>query len=264
MESRPFAQVVNLHTGIIPERKRINFFESNNSRLRYNDLYRIHILYSHKLLKEDNKLLFMEDSILTYDSLYELLRQEKFHKEIQKIEPHFFSQVMTYLTEKKSVLATQETKHTSFDAATVQKTRKQIENIHKMIKELYERRESKIIQMALFASRIGSEMQEKHVLLPLEFQLYRALTDELTLFRQGILHNVLTGKKPDVIREKLFSGQKKEQDFRLIRFLHSVPRFVSEDLASYGPYNEEDVALLPSPLSDVLVSRQHAELISSR
>ena len=45
----------------------------------------------------------------------------------------------------------------------------------------------------------------------------------------------------------------------MIKFNHAVPKFVGEDLEVYGPFEENDMANLPSKIADVLVSKGRAE-----
>ena len=49
------------------------------------------------------------------------------------------------------------------------------------------------------------------------------------------------------------------RETKLVRFLHSVPKFVGKELEEYGPFEEEDVASLPAELADVLVRKGRAE-----
>ena len=106
-----------------------------------------------------------DDAIITYEKLYEVLRLEKYKKELQKIDSDFFPKVIKYLEEKKAILQAQESKDSVFASQSVAKTKRQLENTKMILKELYERREGKIIQMALFNSRTNVDLQETDSLL---------------------------------------------------------------------------------------------------
>ena len=122
-----------------------------------------------------------KDSLITYETLYEILRLEKHHTEPQRIDPQFFSQVSKYLSEKQKILLSQEGKESVFSSQNVIKTRKQVESIQKILKELYEKRESKIVQSALLISRTMGKAQDIEGLLPEEKDLY------LELIRQTLI-----------------------------------------------------------------------------
>ena len=105
--------------------------------------------------------------VITYEMLYEILREEKTKKEMAKLSPDFFVNVISYIEEKKATLESQQKKASVFTLTETIKTKKQLENIHRILKELYERRESKIIQLALFQSR-SNEITDTSMLLDIE------------------------------------------------------------------------------------------------
>src|SRR3989338_8127493 len=100
-----------------------------------------------------------DEGIITYEKLYEVLRLEKYKKDLQKLEHDFFTKVIKYLDEKKSILQSQENRDSVFASQSIAKTKRQVENAKMILKELYERMEGKIIQMALFNSRTGERTQ---------------------------------------------------------------------------------------------------------
>ena len=204
-----------------------------------------------------------KDAIITYETLFEILRLEKYRKELQKLDQNFFENVSKYLEEKKSILHSQETKENMFAQQNIEKTRKQLENIQKILKELYEKRESKIVQLALFCSRTKSKLQDDSVLLEEEKKMYEHMVEQLDNFRAGIQDNLLEGKKPEIIlRTKDIKIQAEDHSKnRLVRFTHAVPKFVGEDLNTYGPFEAEDVANLPVKVSEVLIKNNRAEQI---
>jgi len=179
-----------------------------------------------------------EDSLITYEKLYDILRAEKFKKEIQKLEPEFLEKVTRYLNEKRIILQGYESKDNMFASQSITKTKKQLENARTLLNELYERREGKITQAALFNARTNSPIQDPDALLEEEKQLYNRLIEILSSYRKGILDNILQGKKPELKEEK---KEKKLQENKLIRFLQEVPQFMGEDMNNYGPFKPEDM-----------------------
>ncbi|MDO8556234.1 MAG: hypothetical protein Q7R96_03610 [Nanoarchaeota archaeon] len=195
-------------------------------------------------------------SVLTYESLYEALRREKTAPDLQILSKEFFRQVVEYLEEKEALLK----KHQ--DPIELQKSQLQLANIKKMIREVYERRESKIFQLSLFASRTH-EKPDLSPLLPEEKELFNSFLELLNDFREGILTNMLAARqvvlKPKAKPLKTELGEAKST--QTIRLLHAVPQFVGDDLQIYGPFEPEDVAAVPMKVAEVLVQKGRAENI---
>ena len=116
----------------------------------------------------------MADVVITYETLYEILRREKFREELQKLNETFFQDIVNYIKDKKSILESQQNKVSIFTSVETSKTKRQIENTVKILNELYERRESKIVRMAMFSSR-SEDNVEIGALLPEEKELYDKL-----------------------------------------------------------------------------------------
>ena len=107
----------------------------------------------------------MDDVSITYEKLYGLLRKEKDSHEIQELDKTFFSDVVGYLKEKTSFMDEAAGKTDLFSAAERENTAIQLKNIRRLVKELYDRRESKIIALAMNKSRTGSDIIDTSALL---------------------------------------------------------------------------------------------------
>ena len=203
----------------------------------------------------------MSKVVITYDTLYEILRREKFRKELQKLDDNFFDNTLNYLNDKSKIYESQKEKDSIF-SSEFKKTEKTLENTKKILKELYEKRESKIIMLALFSSRTAPTEDDIIAMLPEEKRLYSTLLDDLTKFRKDILQNLLENKQPKVEGKSIKSENQDSKS--LIRFLHAVPKFVGEDLTIYGPFDAHDVANLPKGIANVLITKERAEKIEAR
>ncbi len=199
-------------------------------------------------------------NIITYDTLYDLLRKEKFSIDLQPIPQSFFKETINYLKEKEVILKNQE-KDTIF-TLEIEKTRKQIENVKKLLKELYEKREKKIIDQALSSSRTEIKNKEMN-LLPEEEQFYKELTTLLTEYRGNILLRVLSKKQPKQKEEPKEIKTEDNNNLKLIRFLTEIPKFIGTDLNVYGPFEREDLANLPKDIAKTLIEKKRAEEIKS-
>lgn len=205
-----------------------------------------------------------KEVVITYETLYELLRIEKLRPELQKLDESFFKDIVNYIQEKKAILDSQKAKDSVFTQIEAEKTKRQIVNILKIVRDLYEKRENKILQLALIASRTGQE-NKVPVMLTEEKELYKLILDSLSKFRQNILHNILEAKTPEIIEKEkpkeIKTLQKPENSTKLIRFLHELPKFVGTDLKTYGPFDKEDVAHLPTEVANLLIKKEKAEEI---
>lgn len=212
------------------------------------------------MLNKSNILESSMDSTITYDILYELLRKEKYSTELQKIDQNFFKDVIRYLDEKESIIENQKSKESIF-SSEVQKTQIQLNNARKVLKELYERRENKIMQLALFSSKIN-EKPDLSPLLSEELHIYNEILKILNLGRESILTNVLNKKLPMIEKEKPKELKTISEETRLIRFLHAVPKFVGTDLNIYGPFEQEDLGNIPLKIADLLIEKKRAEEVT--
>lgn len=197
----------------------------------------------------------MSDINITYETIYELLRKEKYETELQPLPQTFFSNVIEYLGEKQTILESQKSQNSIFSKET-EKTEKQIQNVKRILKELYEKRENKIIQLTLFSSRTNLSHEYQNM-LPEEQEFFNSLLKLLDNYRTGILDNILNLKFPVLSPPKDIKTENKETS-KLIRFIHPVPKFVGEDLKIYGPFSEEDIANIPARAAQILITKKRA------
>ncbi|MFC1800688.1 hypothetical protein ACFLYT_01395, partial [Nanoarchaeota archaeon] len=129
---------------------------------------------------------------ITYETLFELLRRERDRDEIQKLQNSFFNDVIEYLKEKQIIL--DKSGEEMFDDEEKESTRKQVESIRKILKELYTRREKKIINMAINKSITQSNIIDSSALLKEERSMFESLVETLNRYRSDVLNNVLTMK----------------------------------------------------------------------
>ena len=200
---------------------------------------------------------------ITYETLFELLKREKDTTDLQKLEPNFFNYFVDYLNGKKNMLDKEDT---LFSYDEKKKVEKQIENAKRIIKEIYERREKKILNIALMKSRTKSNVIDTSALLENEKMFVDEIVKVLNLFRNEVINNIITGEyaskaavESEKKDEKNMPGEDKST--KIVRFLYAVPKFVGKELEEYGPFAEEDIANLPAEIADVLISKGNVEEI---
>ena len=173
---------------------------------------------------------------------------------MQKIDPDFFSQLSSYLEEKELILKSQKEKD-SFQEE-IKKTEKQLKTINQLANEVVERRKRKILDLALLNSRTETAASPKN-LLPNEESLYSSILSSLTKFS---IKEKETEKGK--VETKVLKNQNSENtNTTLVRFIHSVPRFIGTDENIYGPFVKEDIANLPDKTAEILITKNRAEKI---
>ncbi len=211
---------------------------------------------------------------ITYETLFEILKREKDMADLQKLDANFFENFVEYLNEKKKMM---EKEDALFSYDEKKKVERQIDNAKRMAKEIYERREKKILNIALIKSRTKSNIIDTSALLENEKRLLDDAEKVLNHFRESIIRNVMEGRGPDL--KDFFKGpievegsadisnpkteETREKDTKLVRFLASVPKFVGKELEEYGPFAEEDIANLPSEIANLLIGKGRVEEINS-
>jgi len=203
---------------------------------------------------------------INFERLFDILREEKTNEELQSLEKDFFEKISSYVKEYEDYTSKIES------SLEKEKAKKQEENIKKMIKELYNWREKKIVALALDAAKTSLALIDTTPLLKEEKMLFDKLYEILAKGREGILAKLLSGNTPEIEFEeekkekaeekpKNETKHEKNSDTKLIRFLCAVPKFVAEDLQCYGPFEKDDIARIPAKAADVLIQKERAEEI---
>lgn len=195
----------------------------------------------------------MTEEIITYEVLYDILRRERTRQELQKLDENFFNDISSYIIKKKAILDDLKSKSSIFAQKEIEKTEKELINIKRIIKDIYDKRESKVLQLALSAS-ITNKMQDGYNLLPEEKINFDNLVTFLKISREDLLDKLMGEEKPKVIKSE-------QESIKTVRILQPVPRFVGDDLNEYGPFDEEYIASLPIKVAELLIKNNKAEEI---
>lgn len=205
--------------------------------------------------------------------LTELLRKEKRSPYLQEVGEDFYSQLGTYVSEfyKKYPEHTKERR-----------------NLEKIIVDLYNARERKVVLSALSFARFGEEpdidnlVPEEERTLEQIMEILRTQRDKLLKFTspmaasKGSEKLVDEGKieEPEKAEPELKAVEepqtsKKESEKKVvpkntIRILEDMPQIVGVDGKTYGSFKAEDVVTLPEANAKIFIKRGTAELIQSR
>ncbi|MBT7903180.1 hypothetical protein HN587_04925 [Candidatus Woesearchaeota archaeon] len=235
-----------------------------------------------------------KDVIITYESLFDILRVEKTKDELQKLDPEFYGQVLAYLKDKRAIFDKEEDQKNLFAQGEKDKARIQLENLRKILKDIYDHREKKILMMAVMKAKTGSSIINATNMLGVEKDFFDNIFSTLSQHRSDILFNLVNFRTPvGILEVKLPSeieddleflsesnsvkrvsqsessipvmetkdkGIQKDQlnsPFKL-KITKQVEEVVGPDLEIYGPFNEGDEVELPSELAQVLISKEQA------
>jgi DNA replication initiation complex subunit (GINS family) len=205
-----------------------------------------------------------KEVVLTYETLYEMLRKEKSRDELQKLDEPFFRDVLTYLREKQQEYDDNLTKNDIFSQSERDKIHIQLANIKKILKDLYDIRERKIINMSINKSRTHTMIIDTANLLPQEQPFFESLHSVMSQYRTGILHRLLEQREPDILPIILPLPEQKEEipapenSLKKIKCIEPVEQFFGEELESYGPFAPDEETSLPEQLANILISQGKA------
>ncbi|MBR9683162.1 DNA replication complex GINS family protein [Candidatus Woesearchaeota archaeon] len=227
---------------------------------------------------------------ITLETLYDILRNEKKREELQKLEDSFFFDVVNYLKEKKMLLECKKDEDDLFAVGEREKLEYELRSIQRILKEVYEKREKKIIDIALNKSRTKSDIIDTSTMLKEEKDFYNQLIKLLDGYREGILLSLFKGEVPifqkpqiemNVTANKIEpapvetalgeteinpseteaapSVAVEKPVMKKIKFIHAVPSFVWKDLKEYGPWEAgEETEIFPE-VADLIIEKGRAE-----
>jgi len=239
-----------------------------------------------------------EDIVISFETLYDLLRKEKNQDELQQLETSYFEDVVDYLKEKQAQLSSKTEVDDLFTMGEREKIETEIKTIKKIISELYERRERKILDMALNESKSTVSLINKTTLLKEERQLFDTLVNNINSARQSILFPLLSASAPrSVIPAQPVNAPSQEEPdtkstepentetspvaassvkatqeedtpsentqattthLKTIKISYHIPQFLGENLETYGPYAPDEVVELPERIADIIIEKQRA------
>ena len=213
----------------------------------------------------------MENIRITLETLYDILRNEKKREDLQKLEDSFFNDVVNYLREKKKLLNSKQEENELFASGEKKKLEYELNSINRILKEIYERRETKIIAIALNKSKTGSDIIDTSSMLREEKQFYQQVLGILDDYRRGILLSLFRGELP-VVERKIVEIEKKatksfkfelseRQGMTKIKFIRPTPSFIWKDMKVYGPFGEGEQTEIFPEVAELLVRKSRAERV---
>ncbi len=186
----------------------------------------------------------------TYQDIQKIYRLEKQTSSLQKINDDFYPDAL-------EILSKLEEKHRK--------------HLTKLITDIYNRRENKIILQAIRAQR--ADIKPPANITTKEMEIYNEIVGTLAKHRQKNL------VRPDIkekdkgknkeLNKKLEHEKKVKEDNKnnnknknkkiKIRILKTLPSIIGSDLKHYGPFKEDDLIEMPAVNARVLIDTESAE-----
>ncbi|OIO41820.1 hypothetical protein CO154_00155 [Candidatus Pacearchaeota archaeon CG_4_9_14_3_um_filter_31_7] len=183
--------------------------------------------------------------MISFQEIYNLFIKEKYSEQLYPISKNFFKEVAEYIKDKEGIA---EKKSDVFDD-TIQKTKKQLESIQSILKELMMLREKKILQLASIAARTGVSKKDVENMFDFEKELF-----------ENVNKNIEDTHKK--FSQKLNGEEKKDLKKNiLIRFIKDTPKLLDLSGEEIGPFKKGDMANLSEEISNILIKDSKAMLV---
>src|SRR3990172_4125579 len=187
----------------------------------------------------------------SYEDLYELLRTEKYSADLQPIATEQLQKTRRYFKGKEELIEKQS--GAGFDEE-LEKVRVELENAKRALRDLYDKRERKVINRALFTARGGFKFKDTTSMLVPEEKLYFALL-ELLKASSTEFFDLLDNIEIDA---KIAVEKHLKEDFHRVKLLEDIPELMDTKLNRYGPFNTGTVVDLPAELANLLLAQNKA------
>ena len=103
-----------------------------------------------------------------YEDIYELFRNEQYSSDLQTLTINDLKKIKKYFEEKNSETKNQDQSLNLFSTHNRAKIQVELSNATRIIKDLLERRERKVISRAVFNSRSDDSMRDTSNMLTVE------------------------------------------------------------------------------------------------
>lgn len=168
--------------------------------------------------------------MLTYETLRRMMVDEKNSKKLLNLPENFFDEAKSYLENKARFSDTKE------DAW-------ELDSARRVLQDLFEIREGKLINSALFHVRSGVSPG--------------SMTKEERIFFDSMVSGIREFQER---RKGIFEGRREEME--TVAFLEPIPQFVGADMKNYGPFERGDMATVPKDNAALLIEKNIAKLIN--
>jgi DNA replication initiation complex subunit (GINS family) len=204
---------------------------------------------------------------MNYDDLRRVQRLEKASSKMIDVPANFYFDL-------ENMLKDAEGKAKSLEGM------KNLENLKRAVRDVYERREQKILIRALRAARTGEE--ETSGMVEREKQIFSDLVSLLAKYRKGLVEvekepekrvqieehttevkakdNAKEGKNKQELEVEAQETEEEPQDLLKARVSKYIPQFITSQ-GKFGPFEAGAVLSLPREVGEVLAKKGYIEVI---
>jgi len=170
----------------------------------------------------------MVEETITFEFIRKVQSDEQRSPKLTKLPTDFYRKVSSYIQQKRKISERKDDRKVALE----------VKNIERLVEDIFNRRERKIVNQALIAARTNIPPEN---LTEEEKEFYDILISSIKKRREEILNQVLS--------------EKEEEPVSLIVFKEDVPAFVGADTKDYGPFKKGDIAKLPEENVKILIER---------
>jgi len=182
-----------------------------------------------------------------YNRLLDAWRREKHDHRLQPLPEFFTTEMSTYASRLR-----EQTRMVDRGSMRGKIAFKEKENAESMLQDLFQIRLRKI-----FASEIDNIPIPATNLIPDEKRLQAEFRHLLSRHSEHI-KSLLTGRASQT-EEQL----QQRRGFKIVRFVEALPAIMGIDMKTYGPFNSEDVASIPTENAENLIRRGIAKEVET-
>lgn len=173
----------------------------------------------------------MQEETITFELIRKIQLEEQKSPTLTKLPINFSKFIANYLEQKRQLAVSDD-----------RKTSLEIKTIERLIEDIFNRRERKIVNAAIISARTG---------LPPD-----NITEEEKQFYNSIL-TVIKNRRNEIL-QKILSPKTEEHD--IVVFKEDTPEFIGLDEQTYGPFKKGDTAKLPEENMRILLERGIVEV----
>lgn len=174
----------------------------------------------------------MSEETITFELIRKIQLDEQKASTLTRLPTNFFRAISNYLEQKKKLVTSDDRKGTF-----------EMKNIERLVEDIFNRRERKILNAAIIAARSGLPPEN---LSDDEKPFYNSIVALIKNRRLELLKSLLTGKSEEIRT--------------IIIFKEDTPAFLGIDEQTYGPFKKGDTAKLPEENMKILLDRNIVEV----
>lgn len=198
-----------------------------------------------------------EEIVITYETIFDLLRREKTRSELQNLPKEFSLKIVDYINTENDLSISQELSYTEKE-----KIKRELVNFKKLLIKLHQIRERKIIDMILLKLKTMNIPPDGNNLTTDEEDLFNNVEKVLIKSRKSFLDNVYSRikdtshsnqtKTKDISQKQSKNPNSSSHKIIKVEFIKDMEKFIGPNLENYGPFEVGDTTDLPEIIVDIL------------